>query len=242
MIYLLGDVHGRMDHVLPALRDRGDQTVNVIFLGDIESPRPFEDEIRPLIDAGIGVWFIHGNHDSETPSYWDHLQGSTHRNLHGRIVDIEGVRVAGLGGVFRGDAWYPDRPGIIDGAPRNRNYEEYVAKLKAKTPPRQSLSPAAASNALKHRATIFPDTYDLLAGGKADMLVTHEAPSCHPNGFKTIDRLAQALGVKSAFHGHHHDSLNYQAWEASLGFRAHGVGLREVMNALGRPVPPSPSR
>lgn len=163
MIYFLGDVHGRFDHVLPALRALQDTAPYVIFLGDIEPQRSFEDEIRPLTDAGVDVWFIHGNHDTDNWSNWDHLLGAAHRNLHGRVVEIEGVRVAGLGGVFRGDVWYPDRPAIVDGTPRLRNYDEYIAWLKAKTPPRLHASVKNTGNALKHLSTIFPDTYDEMA-------------------------------------------------------------------------------
>lgn len=236
MIYFLGDVHGRFDHVLPALRALQDTAPYVIFLGDIEPQRSFEDEIRPLTDAGVDVWFIHGNHDTDNWSNWDHLLGAAHRNLHGRVVEIEGVRVAGLGGVFRGDVWYPDRPAIVDGTPRLRNYDEYIAWLKAKTPPRLHASVKNTGNALKHLSTIFPDTYDEMADQKADILVTHEAPSCHPHGFKSIDFLAQVMGVKSVFHGHHHDSLNYQVWEADLGFRVHGVGFRGITDMQGNRV------
>src|SRR3546814_8891455 len=116
MIYFLGDVHGRIDHVLPAIRPRGDATATVVFLGDIEAQRPFEEEIRPLTEAGIGVWFIHGNHDTDSQRSWDHLPGSWHRCLDGRVVEIDGVRVAGLGGVFRGEVWYPD--GVDRKSPR----------------------------------------------------------------------------------------------------------------------------
>lgn len=70
MIYFLGDVHGCIDHVLPAIRQRGDATASVVFLGDIESKQSFEDEIRLLIDAGIGVWFIHGSHDTGSRQGW----------------------------------------------------------------------------------------------------------------------------------------------------------------------------
>lgn len=236
MIYFLGDVHGRIEHLLPAVRAQQDSSVHVIFLGDIEPQRAFEDEIRPLIDAGIGVWFIHGNHDTDSRRAWDNLAGSSHRNLHGRVIEIEGVRIAGLGGIFRGEIWYPDRPAMVDGTPRHRNYDDYMTWLRAKTPPRLHASVKNTGNALKHLSTIFPDTFDELAEQKADILVTHEAPSCHPHGFKSIDLLAQAMGVNSMFHGHHHDSLNYQAWEADLGFRAHGVGFRGITNMQGNQV------
>lgn len=68
MIYLLSDVHGQFDHILPALKktQARDGVQTVIFLGDIEAQKPFEEEIAPLLDAGVDVWFIPGNHDTDT--------------------------------------------------------------------------------------------------------------------------------------------------------------------------------
>lgn len=64
---------------------------------------------------------------------------------------------------------------------------------------------------------------------KADILVTHEAPSCHPFGYSEIDELAQAMGARMVVHGHHHDSLNYRSEWPKLGFEAHGVAFRSIM-------------
>jgi predicted phosphodiesterase len=236
MIYFLGDVHGRLDHVLPAIGRRGDEQANVVFLGDIEAGRPFEEEIRPLTEAGVGVWFVHGNHDTDSQAIWDNLQGSWHRCLDGRVVDIEGVRVAGLGGIFRGEVWYPDGVAAANQQSSVRSYEEYLARLKATTPPRLRDSARVTGKALKHLSTIFPEIYDRLAGEKADVLVVHEAPSCHPHGFPAIDLLVQVMGVKIVFHGHHHDSRDYSAWEAKMGFRSHGVGFRGITSLLGERV------
>lgn len=232
MIYFLGDVHGRFGHVLPAIHVRRDTTANVVFLGDIEASRPFEDEIAPLTEAGIGVWFIHGNHDTDSRASWENLRGSSRRCLNGRVVEIEGVRIAGLGGVFRGEVWDPDR-GTGTSGPVVRSYEAYLAAFTARTPPRLHGSVRLTGRALKHRSTIFPQVYDRLADERADVLVTHEAPSCHPHGFAAIDLLAQMMGVKTVFHGHHHDYRDYRAWEAILGFRAYGVGLRGITDLCG---------
>ncbi|MDZ4296696.1 MAG: hypothetical protein U1A04_00005, partial [Moraxellaceae bacterium] len=62
MIYLLGDVHQRFNHILPALlpRQKTDGEQAIIFLGDIECKIPFEEQISPLLKAGIECWFIHG--------------------------------------------------------------------------------------------------------------------------------------------------------------------------------------
>jgi predicted phosphodiesterase len=236
MIYFLGDVHGRIDHVLPTLSARQDMAAHAIFLGDIDSRQPFEEEIRPLIDAGIRVWLIHGNHDTDNWKSWDNLQGSVDRNLSGRVVEIDGLRVAGLGGVFRGEVWHPKCQAKDGSLPQLRSYDDYINCLKSKTPPRRHEFVKGTKNALKHLSTIFPDTYERLAEQKADILVTHEAPSCHPHGFEEIDRLAQSMGVKMVFHGHHHDNLDYQRCEARLGFKAHGVGFRGITDMQGNRV------
>ena len=86
---------------------------------------------------------------------------------------------------------------------------------------------------LKHKSTIFYEDWLTLYGQEADILVTHEAPTCHPHGFHGIDVLAQSMKAKFTFHGHHHDRLNYQDKEEALGFSAHGVGFRGVSDMYG---------
>lgn len=55
------------------------------------------------------MWWIPGNHDTDQVHHYDNVFGSTldDHNLHGRVVDIAGVRIAGLGGVFREKIWNP---------------------------------------------------------------------------------------------------------------------------------------
>lgn len=229
MIYFLGDVHGNFDHLLPALQSdtpADGKPKTVIFLGDIEAQKPFEAEIAPLLDAGVGVWFIHGNHDTDSHQHWAYLLPSWQRNLHGRIVTIDGLRVAGLGGIFRGEVWYPPD------AARHTSYaaleasEKYLPRVKAYRNER----------ALKHASTIFPASYKALADQRADILVTHEAPSCHPHGFEAINLLAQSMRVQALFHGHHHDCRDYRAWDEPLGFKAYGVGFCGIMDMNGGKV------
>lgn len=226
MIYFIGDVHGNFDHILPALQSdvsADGKPKTVIFLGDIEAQQPFEAEIAPLLNAGIDVWFIHGNHDTDSSQSWANLLPSWHRNLHGRIVSIEGLRVAGLGGIFRGEVWYPPEDAQHASYAALESSEKYLPRVKAHRNER----------ALKHSSTIFPDIYDALADQRADILVTHEAPSCHPHGFEAINLLARSMHVQAAFHGHHHDCLNYRAWDAPLGFKAYGVGFCGIMDMHG---------
>lgn len=257
MIFLLGDVHGGLDHILPAIRTAGEESNSVVFLGDIEPRRPFEEEIRPLLDAGIEVWFIHGNHDSDRRLTWDNLEASSHRNLHGRVVEIDGVRIGGLGGTFREDIWYPDQAATPGGVTPYRNYADYVQFIRSKAASKRRptkeesaqrqgsvmangddslLDESQQGRLLKHLSAIFPDSYDALADQQADILVTHEAPSCHPHGFGAIDLLAQVMGVKALFHGHQHDSLDYRQWDTELGFRAYGVGFRGITDYTGKKV------
>ncbi len=63
---------------------------------------------------------------------------------------------------------------------------------------------------------------------RADILITHEAPGYHPNGFEILDTLAQALGVKVSVHGHHHDNIDSSALWERQGFKSFGVGLQGI--------------
>jgi hypothetical protein len=91
---------------------------------------------------------------------------------------------------------------------------------------------------LKHRSSIFPADHANLSKLRADILVTHEAPSAHPHGFAVLDELARSLGVNKTFDGHHHDRLDYSAERPRLGFDAFGVGLRGITDQDGRIIRP----
>lgn len=250
MIYFLGDVHGNFEHVCRlALADRPEA---VVFLGDIEAQRPFEQEIAPLLKAKIEVRWIRGNHDTDTQKNWINLSGAMPLNIDGRIVELAGLRIGGLGGVFRGEVWYPDATSTTGTEPLFLSYEAYCAAQKHKRPMRlrekdvcaEHIPGTHASMAdeirfgkeLKHLSSIFWKPYENLWEQRADILVTHEAPSCHPHGFAAIDELAQAMGVKTTFHGHQHDCLNYRAWDDKLGFKAYGVGFCGITDETGRIV------
>ena len=144
------------------------------------------------------------------------------------------MRIAGLGGIFRSKVWYPPAE------PRHRSFKEWHAAMRRSRAPigPTSVDTILATQVQTQRTTIFPDVYDRLSLLQADVLVTHEAPSCHPYGFAAIDDLAQALGVKATFHGHHHDSLDYQASWQRLGFKAYGVGFCGITDLDGRIVRP----
>ncbi len=106
MIYLCGDTHGSFDHIIDVVGQ--DRPAAVVFLGDLQAQRPLEIELATILDK-TEVWFIHGNHDTDSEADYDNLFGSAlaDRNLHGRVVEIDGLRIAGLGGIFRGQVWAP---------------------------------------------------------------------------------------------------------------------------------------
>ena len=143
--------------------------------------------------------------------------------MHGRVVEVAGLRIAGLGGVFRGKVLTPPAPATFE------NPKQYLARCGKGNQWRGGLP-------LTHRSTISPDDYERLLKRRADILVAHEAPSAHPHGFGAIDDLARSLGVSAGFHGHHHDRLDYSAERIQLGFDAFGVGLRGITDQTGRVI------
>ena len=194
-IFFVGDPHGKYEHICTAVEQHRPDAV--VFLGDMDLPAPLEQVLAPIM-ALTDIWWIHGNHDCDAEAYYRHLfqSGLGDRSLHARVVTVAGVRIAGLGGVFRGQIWNPNAPQV---EPLTR--EAFLQKQ-----PKRSRKGNAQTGGLvlRHTATIFPEDHQTLMQQRADVLVTHEAPSCHRNGFKVLDDLAEALGVHTHFHGHHH--------------------------------------
>lgn len=204
MILFCGDPHGKFDHIIQRVL----QTLPaaVIMLGDLSLSKPFDETFAPILDL-TDIWFIHGNHDTDEVLYHDNLFACPERNLHGRVVEIDGFKIAGLGGIFRGQVWYP--PDL----PRFITREDFISHCGKGNLWRGGLP-------RKHRSSIFPEDIQCFAGLKADMLVTHEAPIAHPHGFQAINELAQSLEVKTIIHGHHHDPFSYGSKNyVNVGFR-----------------------
>lgn len=221
-LWFVGDLHGHFDNLVEAVIRC--QPEAIVLLGDIESPTPLEQTLGAILDL-TEVWWIQGNHDTDTDVFYDNLYGSAlaDRNLHGRVATIAGMRVAGLGGVFRERVWMP--PAV----PKLQSPKELIATGGAGNRWRGGLP-------RKHRSTIFPSDIQALQGRRADILVTHEAPSCHPHGFEAIDVLGHSLGVTASFHGHHHESPDYSSHWGRLGFKAFGIGLRKALNQGGESI------
>jgi predicted phosphodiesterase len=218
-----GDPHGRFRHIIEAAGHT--RASAVVLLGDLEPQRPLHVELAPLIERGVPVWYIHGNHDADSDELWMRLWGSelAECNVHGRVVTLpDGQRLAGLGGVFRESVWYPSSSATRDGAPAFRSMREH-----ARSTPRQERWGGSGPHR-KHWGTIYPEDVDHLADLRAEVLITHEAPGYHPNGFALLDTLAQSMGAKAVIHGHQHDRIDSSDRWAQQGFRSFGVGLRGI--------------
>ncbi len=222
----------------------------IIFLGDLEPQRPLLKEFQSFLDAGTTPRFIHGTHDTDRAEVWANVVDGSERNLHGRVVEVAGMRIAGLGGVFRSEVWYP-RNG--NEPPEFQSYSDYERHLRRQIGVRRRVSKMAeiqaeaipgrvselasdtlAGRLLRHSSTIFPETVKLLSRQRADVLVCHEAPGAHPFGYRAIDNLARTAGVSHVFHGHHHREQNYP--DAGVGYRIHAVGLRGIQDLHGREI------
>lgn len=224
-ILFCGDPHGKFAHIVSAALDL--HASAVVLLGDLQPIRPLHDELALIADL---VWFIHGNHDTDSSRDFENVFDSTlsHRNLHGRVVALaDGTRLAGLGGVFRESVWHPTLPAAPKFLARSELTRATAPRDRWRNGPQR-----------KHWSTIYPSDIDGLRKLKADVLVTHEAGAGHPNGFKILDNLARSMRVSTTFHGHHHDRLDYSGiWEAQ-GFRSFGVGLGGITDLTGKVIVP----
>lgn len=201
-IYFVGDPHGRWDLILPSVIDYRPEAV--VLLGDMGLHRPLHLELEPVLKLGIKIFWIPGNHDCDTEADYRYLFESElgSGTLHGEVRTIGGLRVAGLGGVFRERIWRPgaDR-GIVHPNPES-------LRRASRGPGRGRADAGSFRNGLpiRHCATIWRDDLAKLGQLTADILVLHEAPETHENGFRELGVLAETMGVARVIHGHHHRS------------------------------------
>ncbi|MGN5143161.1 metallophosphoesterase family protein [Aeromonas caviae] len=216
MILFCGDPHGEFEHIIQHVQQS--KPAAVIMLGDLCLSQSFEQTFYPILER-TEVWFIHGNHDTDEVRYHDHLFACSERNLHGRVTEIDGFKIAGLGGIFRSQIWYPPS------SPRYTTKKGFIAHCGKGNLWRGDMP-------RKHRSSIFPEDIQCFEGLKADILVTHEAPIAHPHGFLAIDELAQSLGATTIIHGHHHEPFSYDE-NAAFNIGIHG--LMELDPSSGSP-------
>ncbi len=222
-IIIYGDPHGEWGPLLQACAT--DKPDGVVILGDCDLSRPLREEIAPLFDAGIRVRWIPGNHDADTLKMHDRLWGDyPEGSLHGRWVDLGGMVVAGLGGVFKASVWYPR---YERAEPVHRDRRTYLRQLQRSDQWRHGLP-------LRLRDAIFPEDVEALSNLRVDILVTHEAPTSHKSGFVGIDDAATRCRARLVVHGHHH--VNYSGVTAG-GIPVRGLAKAEVLRLRREDLP-----
>ncbi len=217
-ILFAGDPHGNFRPLIAAVQKY--QPEAVILLGDYDLEMPLESCLQDIVNL-TEIWWIAGNHDFESPEKYNNLFHSAFsgKNLHLKVTEIAGLRVAGLGGIFLGRVWYPPQP------PKWRGKKHYLYH--------QSVIIKRSGMSLKYKSAIWYDEFELLKTLKADILVTHEAPGSHRYGFQAIDELAIAMGVKHIFHGHLHE--NYKG-TIKQNIKVFGVANNAVADLRGKTV------
>lgn len=195
-IIFCGDPHGCFANVVSAVHKYRPEAV--ILLGDYNLEMPLENYLQAIIGM-TKIFWIPGNHDFDSTAEYENLFYSalSYNNLHLKVVEIGGLRIAGLGGIFKENIWMSGcLPKWID----KRHW------LQCK-PTNVKKIPLHLDNAIWHH-----EFEKMKKTVRADILVTHEAPSCHRHGKKAIEELAKAIGATKIFHGHHHyyyqDTIN----------------------------------
>jgi len=228
-IWFVGDVHGEFKYLARSLESAQLQPSWIVFVGDIDiNLKPFKEYLEPISrwDPAIRIAFIPGNHDADSYGHWEMLHDAGDAvSLHGQVLEMEGVRVAGLGGHFVGRVWMP--PSV----PLFRSREEALGGGAFRFRGGQRPSPTYLS-------AIYAAEVGRLCQRRADILVTHEAPSCHYRGFAELDMLARSLQAQRMFHGHHHDDRTaaYALQREELGFDAIALRLCAIKNGLGEVI------
>lgn len=219
-IVFIGDIHQQWDKIERGLSRLAVAPKAAVILGDVQCQRPLDALAGPLLRRGVAVHWIFGNHDNDGgPGMWHNLTAAeanpitSGRSLHAKVTVLEGVRVAGLGGTFRPRIWEPPAP------PRLRSRRELPEDVRQMGRGWRPEHIDALVHSLGATA-IWPEDCDHLAAQRADILVTHEAPSSHPAGNAALDALARTMGARLIVHGHHH--VNYLA-TAEDGLQVLGV-------------------
>ena len=231
----MGDIHRHWHHVEAGLQAQPRTPRHVILLGDMECTAPLDHHVAPILAAGASLHWIFGNHDADGgPNMWANLADpsrnplTTEGALHGRVIEVAGLRIAGLGGTFHTRVWNPPQK------PRLTSRDQLHADMATIGP---GWSPDATAALARNLATlaIWPEDIDRLATKRADILVTHEAPSSHRSGAHVLDDLARAMGATLVVHGHHHTT--YRA-TAPDGLQAQGVAAAWGTTLAGTPIWP----
>jgi len=213
-ILFYGDPHGSFNNIISAVfKYRPDA---IVLLGDYNLEAPLEQYLQAIIGL-TQIYWIAGNHDFDSIGEYEHLFFSalSYNNLHLKVVEIAGIRIAGLGGIFLSRNW---KPGDIP------KWQSRLHWLKCK-PSNVKKIPLHIDHSIWHHEFV-----KMKEQVRADILVCHEAPSSYRHGFKAIDELAESIGARTIFHGHHHCYYNSTL---SNGIHVTGTAIGGVVNLAG---------
>src|SRR5690348_7975512 len=161
-IVIAGDPHGNFPPILRTCATLDPGTLTLV--GDCDLREPLRHVLAPLFNAGWNVLWIIGNKDAETATAFDNLVTDfPEGDIGGKVIEIDGLRVAGLGGVFKPRIWHPraDEPGGGIEPPSFNTRREFLDSLKPREHWRGGLP-------LWHRDSIFPEDFAHLARHRFD--------------------------------------------------------------------------
>jgi predicted phosphodiesterase len=212
-LYVVGDPHGHWKQILGQLLHMPPGVV--VTAGDHDLVAPYRHTVAPLLAAGHIVRWIPGNHDLESGHglLWG---DSPDWDISGKVTHVGGWAIAGLGGVFRGKVWFPQTS--VEDEIKVRSRKEYLDRMK-----RAGMRGEFGENIVLE--IIFPEDIEKLSKCRADILLTHEAPSCHQHGFLALDKLGAALRASWHVHGHHHQDY---AGVTLQGIAVQGLAVAQV--------------
>lgn len=212
-ILFYGDPHGVWDPLADSVHQHRPNAV--VLLGDMGLNRPLREELSAIWGLVPSWYWIIGNHDVDKVHDYEFLVDSyADGDIGSRTVEIDGLTIAGLGGVYGQRVWYPQ---VGNETPVFRTRAEMTRKTARFDRFRGGVPRSS-------RATIFPEDHVALARTRADILVSHEAPTSHRNGFAAIDDLAEKMGTRLVVHGHHHHSYEGRTVD---GIRVVGLSIAQ---------------
>ena len=113
-IFFCGDPYGKYEHIIRAVETYRPDAL--VLLGDQTARRPLDVELALILDK-TQIYWICGNHDTDNAESYDNLFESKlkSRNVQERrVVEVGGILIAGIGGVFREKIWDGNAEPIVD--------------------------------------------------------------------------------------------------------------------------------
>lgn len=190
-ILMFGDPHNQFDPIVQITKECRPHAI--ILLGDIEPTKNYDKLFSPILELGIPVYWITGNHDNPRSIFRRFPKDYC---LDNRIVTIAGLKVAGYGWYGGSDQLKEGRADILvtHNAPKT---SRYVVKFE------ERYGTGAYRN-YRHSLHTRERTIDKdwIKARRSDKL----AGGYSSRGDSFINMIAERLNVSAIFHGHYHDA------------------------------------